>query len=137
MTTPTAAELTRLIGQQMKDPKAQGVLTQIPGRGKREKNDDDIYHTYRDGGLEVVEDADSGRVATMFLHAKSRSFKEYSGELPESIGFGMTRQEVRAALGEPDKENGTREDQWDRGPYRLGVKYAAQGNIEFIYISAL
>lgn len=137
MTTPAANELTQLIGQRFKDQTVQDVLAKVPGRSKREKDDDDIYHTYRDGGLELVEAASSGRIAGLFLHAKGRSYKEYPGELPESLNFGMSRQEIRVVLGEPDKENGTREDQWDRGLYRLGVKYSAQGKIEFIYFSAM
>lgn len=137
MTLPTATDLTSIIGQEMKDASIQKVLAKVPGPSKREKSDDTVYYTYKDFGLEVVEDADTGRIASLFLRPKGRSNQEYGGELPEKLSFGMSQPQIRATLGDPDKENGPAEDQWDRGAYRLGVKFDKKGRVEFIYLSAM
>jgi hypothetical protein len=83
----------------------------------------------------LVEDADSGRIASIFLYAKSKKVAQYAGELPDGLKWSMTQDEIRGVLGEPDQENGDDEDQWHRGRHRFGVKFK-KGKPEFFYYSA-
>lgn len=134
MNSVTATELAEIMGKEMRDPGVQRVLGKISAPVKVKRREDKRYHRFDDFGLEIVETG--GRVSTVFLKARSRTCAEYGGEAPGRLSFSMKREEVRDALGEPDKLNGTDEEQWDKGMYRLGVKFAREGKIEFIYLSA-
>lgn len=134
----TAQQLSSLIGQRIEDPKVQKVLSEIPGQGKRSVNDDWVYHTYKDFGLELVEEEDTGRITGIFLRAKkTRARGTYRGEIPERLSVNMTQAEIRKALGAPDQENGPSEDQWDKGSYRLGVIFDKRGEVDSFYLSAV
>ncbi len=130
-----AKDLEDLIGQKVTDAKAQKVIAKIPVAGKKTK-DEDYYHRYEAYGLEFVEDASSGRVASIFLYPKAKKFAQYGGELPKKLAWSMSRDDIRALLGDPDKENGSQEDQWLFGKFRFGVKFS-KDKIAFFYYSAM
>jgi hypothetical protein len=132
----TAKDLESLIGQKLSDAKVQKVLAKIPAKGTKKKDDDVYYHTYKDYGLELVEDADTGRIASIFVHSKSKPFAQYGGELPHKLDWSMSQDDVRAELGDPDQENGKEEDQWHRGRHRFGAKFK-KGKLDFFYYSAM
>jgi hypothetical protein len=132
----TAKDLETLIGKKLTDTKAQQVLAKIPGPAKKKKNDETYYHTYGAYGLELVEDASSGRVSGIFLNRARKPFKQYAGELPFKLDWTMSQRDVREILGDPDQENDDDEDQWHRGRYRFGVKFE-KGKVDFFYYSAM
>lgn len=134
----TTSDLEAMIGQPINTTEVEAILNTVPGKKKREKDGDDVYHTYRDYGLVIVEDVETKRISGIFLEAKSRSSAEYGGEAPHGILFAHTKADVRSNLGEPDKENGENEDQWDRGRFRFGVIYdRKKGTVSNLYYSAL
>src|SRR5262245_38671314 len=104
-----AKDLESLIGQKVTDAKAQAIIAKIPVAGKKKKEDGRYYHTYEGYGLLFIQDEDSGRVTTIFLHPKAKKFAQYGGELPNKLSWTMTQDELRKVLGEPDQENGPEE----------------------------
>lgn len=131
----TAKELISILGKPLTDPKTQGVLAKITCAQKRSNHQTTRHYIYKDYGLEVVEDASNGRVRTVFLHGKNRSFAAYGGELPEKLKLGMSQDDVRGLLGEPDKDFGD-EDQWDKGPYRIAARYGKKATVDSFYLTA-
>jgi len=68
-------------------------ITEAP---KREEYNDRLYYEFAETGIDFLLSNEPRRVASIFLHGNS-----YQGELPYSLSFGMSSDEVHRELGKP------------------------------------
>ena len=92
-------------------------------------------------GISLV--ATDSIIDTVFLCGGDDTYARYTGELPDGLSFDSTRLDIRAALGQPDKEGGPMQvcegvenAGWDRyhaGSFFLHFTYAeTTGTVELI-----
>jgi len=129
----TVDDLTSAIGKPMDDAAVRALLEKL-GPGTRSKDDIGIFYRHKTAGTILVEN--QGRLATVFLKPKGKGFKAYEGEIPFGIRFGQTKEDVRAALGEPTQEIGTFTDEYDQGMWTFKVNYTEAGVVERITLKA-
>ncbi len=121
-------KIETLMNKSIDSTEVKDFFAKMPGKVKREKDDQDIYYIYKDAGVEIV--ATDGVVSSAFLRPK------YGFPIPGKLTFAMSKDDVRKQLGKPDKVNDLGEQQWEQGDYRLGVAWK-NDKISMIYLSTL
>jgi len=94
---------------------------------------DEFHLTIRPHGIAFVADFD-GRVSTIFFYSEGMNdYRQFSGELPERLGFGDSRNFVHQRLGQPSANGGGKViqffgkapkwDRYDHEGFSLHIQY--------------
>jgi len=121
------------IAQPIKPPKRdqeyRGVEAKAFGIGLNFSRAEDL-------DLPGVQDLPEGTlvVSTVFLFAERvQKHRQYQGVLPHGLEFGMSRDQVRALLGEPHWTSPMLPvDRWHYDSYRFVVHFADSGVIAYV-----
>lgn len=75
-------------------------------------------------------------VSTVFLFAEGvQKHRQYQGDLPHGLRFGMSRDQVRALLGEPQWTSPVLPiDRWHYDGYRLAVNFDDSGAMTYLTV---
>lgn len=104
----------------------------LPGDMTTSESDGRHYLEFMEAGVALQFDSKSSILETILLYSKGLDeYSAYQGQLPDGIGFGHSRTEVRKRLGKPEQSGAaSKRDQippWDRynfGTYGLHVQYS-------------
>jgi hypothetical protein len=128
----TVDELTNAIGKPMQSAEVQALISKL-GPGTRKKGDLGIYYRHKTSGVILVEN--EARLAEIRLQPKGGGMTQYAGEVPLGVRLGQTRDEIRAALGEPTKAVATIADEYDQGLWTVRLNYE-EGVVESVTLKA-
>ncbi len=117
-------DLQQIVGQSISSPSVTSFTAGLNEAVKTSSDDEGRtdYYVYKRAGVELVADAASSRITTVFL--KNLGGVTYAGALPYGLRFEMSRADVRALMRAPDlADDDLGFDAWEEGDYRLRVEY--------------
>ena len=124
----TPAELVAFLGTPSRDVFTSDLASRL-GRRKDTHHGDVTYAEFPKGGISLVIDPSTELVTTVFVYAESKKKTGYAGDVPEGLSLDLSRDELRAKLGDPqESRDGLMSwDTWERGDYRLRAEYKKDG----------
>lgn len=137
-TQPRGEEwLKKLLALNRNRPGFGDALRSLVGEAQEWTDEGDVYFTSKTSGVELLTNT-RGDVAAIFLFGpESEGVSEYRSDLPSGLRFGLSRDEVRSLLGDPDESGdakvhlGDAIASWDKyrlADYCLHARYALDGS---------
>ena len=128
------SDFTVLLGKRLDDVAKTETIQPLMEGSKTDLIDNRFHLQMPFHGIEFVADFD-GRVSTVFFYAGgANDYRQFSGYLPEGIGFGESPSSVHQRLGQPSANGGGKviqffgkTPQWDRYDHEgfsLHIQYA-------------
>jgi len=127
-------DFTVLLGRQLNEVTDSETVLPLMAGSKTDLIGDRFHLQIRSKGIEIVADFD-GNVATIFFYSGLlENYRQFSGVLPEGIGFGFSRCSVHERLGLPDASGdgmdiqffgkSAKWDRFDRKKFSIHIEYA-------------
>lgn len=121
-------ELIDFLGAASRDVFTSELASRL-GRRKDTHHGDVTYAEYPKGGVDLVIDPSVELVTTVFVYVPTKKRPAYAGPLPEALSLDLSREGIRAKLGDPQesRDGAMSWDTWERGDYRLRAEYKKDG----------
>ena len=113
-----------LLTKSLSDASVRAELAKIDAAGEYSDLAGSYYWQSRPAGLALVAAGDAQTITTVFFYAEGvKKYEQYAGALPKGLKFGMTRDDVRQLLGQPDLTRPAL-DRYNRDTHDLAAEYS-------------
>jgi len=99
----------QLIGSQLEDPAVKAYVSELPGSPEREEFPDyGVFLSFYKEGIELSADT-TGKLMTVIIYGPGADrYDVYSGPMPRSLAWTMSRSDVENVIGQPTDQSFSR-----------------------------
>jgi hypothetical protein len=139
-------DILSILGQHLESDLVKQLLRLVGTECAIQRYDGFYYYSFPKSGFSLMFDAPDDTVCSIFMYREGfQDYGEFKGELPHSLAFSSSRNDVHRVLGPPDKSGGDAFnadlkriiepwDAFDCEVHRLNVTYDARNDIVLVSI---
>src|SRR5262245_55228969 len=127
------SDLVRMLGKKRTQEEIQSFLLRVGGNQDWSTDEDAVFCSMRDKGLELMFDRSEVLHAIFLLSEGEDGADEYREEIPGGLVFSYSQQDVRTKLGSPSSASEAKRflnetiSPWDKyncGSYTIHIEYS-------------